>query len=205
MADNDGITIVGTVGFDPDYKVDGNGLPRVMLRVASDQWQKNRESGGWEKSEPNWYSVVAFRYLATNVAASVKKGERVIVTGSLKLHEWVDGGVRRVKPEIVANSIGHDLNWGTSSYTRPVKSAKWSTDEDVPVGQDLPVNQGVPVNQAVPANQGVPASPDVFGSQRTPDDGDEPEDDGAAMSDDEEGDDGLAFVSETGEILDPVG
>jgi single-strand DNA-binding protein len=137
MADNDSITVVGTVGLDPDYKVDGNGLPRVSLRIASDQWQKNRESGLWERGEPNWYSVVAFRFLATNVAASVHKGERVIVTGNLKLHEWVDGSVKRVRPEIVANSIGHDLNWGTSSYTRPVKSARLN-EEDRPAADGFP-------------------------------------------------------------------
>jgi len=133
MADNDTITVVGTVGFDPDYKVDGNGLPRVTLRLASDQRRKNRETGAWENGDPNWYSIIAFRYLATNIAASVKKGERVIVTGNLKLREWVDDGVKRVRPEIVASSVGHDLNWGTSSYTRPVKSTGWHPGEDQPL------------------------------------------------------------------------
>lgn len=178
MADNDSITVVGTVGFDPDYKVDGNGLPRVMLRIASDQWQKNRESGAWEKAEPNWYAVVAFRYLATNIGASVKKGERVIVTGNLKLHEWVDGGVKRVKPEIVASAVGHDLNWGTSSYTRPVKSAKWSTSEDEPADpaddSDVPMVAGQPdaaqngEGDDRPVDEAVPAMADVHSAELDP-------------------------------------
>jgi single stranded DNA-binding protein (ssb) len=160
MADNDSITIVGTVGFDPEYKVDGNGLPRATFRVASDQWQKNRESGAWERSDPNWYSVVVFRYLATNVAASVHKGERVIVTGNLKLHEWLDGGVKRVRPEIVASSVGHDLNWGTSSYTRPVKSMRMTEDEQPTSGGDEDAAAPMALERSEPEGDLVSATPE---------------------------------------------
>ena len=192
MADNDSITVVGTVGFDPEYTVDGNGLPRVTLRVASDQWQKNRESGTWEKGDPNWYAIVAFRFLATNIAASVHKGERVIVTGNLKLREWVDGGVKRIKPEIVASSVGHDLNWGTSSYNRPTKS-RWHDGEEQPVDSttqaDLPM---VDDDVEEPAVDGAEES-EAAGSDGTAADG---------MQESTSGDD--ALVSAQSDELHPV-
>ncbi len=66
----------------------------------------------------NWYTITTFRQLADNAALSVKKGERVFLTGRLRIREWESGERSGTTVEIEAESLGHDLSWGTSSFTR---------------------------------------------------------------------------------------
>jgi single-strand DNA-binding protein len=56
--------------------------------------------------------------LAGNIGCSIKKGQRVIVVGRLKMRTWErDGRVHHVA-EIDAESVGHDLMWGSANFIR---------------------------------------------------------------------------------------
>jgi single-strand DNA-binding protein len=85
--------------------------------------------------------VSSFRQLAANAAASVLKGQRVLVTGRVKIREWVKDDRRGVNVDVEAESIGHDLAWGTSTFSRIVTSS------------------AEPVAQAGPASESVSESP----------------------------------------------
>jgi single-strand DNA-binding protein len=58
--------------------------------------------------------------LAINIAAAVSKGERIIVIGKLRVRDWDNGERAGTSVEIEAESIGHDLTWGTSTFIRTV-------------------------------------------------------------------------------------
>lgn len=74
--------------------------------------------GGWVDGETNWCTITTFRQLADNAALSVKKGERVFLSGRLRIREWESGERSGTTVEIEADSLGHDLSWGTSNFTR---------------------------------------------------------------------------------------
>ena len=76
------------------------------------RWQ-NRESNEWEEST-SFFDVVTWRDLAENVALSLTKGMRVVVTGRLEQRSWeTEDGDRRFKVEIVADEVGASLRFAT--------------------------------------------------------------------------------------------
>jgi len=114
----DSITVAGVVGSDPRLHVTTQGLAITSFRLASTRRYFDRAKGSWEDGETNWYTVSGFRQLAHNAAASLKKGERVVVHGRLRLRAWESGEKSGTAIEIEADSIGHDLAWGTTSLTK---------------------------------------------------------------------------------------
>jgi single-strand DNA-binding protein len=72
--------------------------------------------------------VTGFRQLAINAAASIEKGQRVVVTGRLKIRDWENGDRTGTTIEIEADAIGHDLSWGSTVYTRSVSTATAVTE-----------------------------------------------------------------------------
>ncbi|MGI9824101.1 single-stranded DNA-binding protein [Agromyces sp. Marseille-Q5079] len=116
MTDN--ITVIGVVGGDPRVHVTNQGLPITSFRLASTRRFFDRAKGTWENGETNWYTVSTFRQLAKNAAVSIRRGDRVVVHGRLRLRAWESGEKSGTAIEIDADSVGHDLNWATTSLTK---------------------------------------------------------------------------------------
>lgn len=112
------ITVTGVVGSDPRAIVTGQQLPITSFRLASSRRFFNRVTGAWEDAGTNWYTVSAFRNLAFNANASLRKGEHVVVHGRLKQRPWQAGDKSGVAIEIEADAIGHDLSWGMTQLQR---------------------------------------------------------------------------------------
>ncbi|WP_395242949.1 single-stranded DNA-binding protein [Agromyces sp. MMS24-K17] len=94
---SDLITITGIVGGDPRPFTTSQGLVITTFRLASTRRYFDRASGSWENGETNWYTVSTFRTLADNVAASIRRGQHVVVHGRLKLRAW-QAGRRAARP-----------------------------------------------------------------------------------------------------------
>lgn len=118
----DYVTIRGNVGGDPVRHTTAGGASVIHFRLASGQGYHDKRSGSWVETGTNWYSVSAFRQLAENAKASLRSGDPVIVTGRLKLNEWENNG-RHGFVDLEAESIGHDLNRGTSNFLRTPRAA----------------------------------------------------------------------------------
>ncbi|MGR0219343.1 single-stranded DNA-binding protein [Agromyces sp. ZXT2-6] len=112
------VTVTGFVGNDPRHNVTDAGLAITNFRLASTRRYFDRAKGEWADGETNWYSVAAFRQLAVNAAASVSRGDRVVVHGRLRVRPWETGEKSGTAVEIDADAIGHDLSWGRTSVTR---------------------------------------------------------------------------------------
>jgi len=119
----DTITLTGIIATDPRALVTQSGLSITSFRLASTQRRYDRVKGEWLDGETNWYTVTAFRQLAENVVGSLRKGQRVVVTGRLRIRSWESGDRSGLTVEVDADAIGHDLTWGTSSFERRVASA----------------------------------------------------------------------------------
>lgn len=128
------ITVTGVVGTDPKHHVTNGGLAITTFRLASTRRVFDREKATWEDGETNWYTVSAFRQLATNASLSIRKGERLIIRGRLRLRAWETGERSGTAVEIEADSIGHDLAWCVSSYAK-VRSTRAADAADAGFSQ----------------------------------------------------------------------
>lgn len=118
------VTVVGVVATDVKHTVTAEGLGISQFRLASNHRRYDRATQAWVDGDTNWFQVTAFRQLAVNVGASFEKGQRVIVTGRLRVREWKSGEKSGRDVEILADALGHDLAWGTSRYTRTSRASE---------------------------------------------------------------------------------
>lgn len=114
----DTITLTGLVATEPKHLTTSEGLPITSFRLASTQRRYDRSKQSWVDGDTNWYTVTAFRRLASNAAVSITKGQRVLVTGRLRLRDWESGERSGLAVEVEAEAIGHDLTWGTAQFSR---------------------------------------------------------------------------------------
>ncbi len=117
MADNT-VTIVGNVTRDPEIRYTAGGQPNATFGVAVNRRWMNRQTNEWEE-RVSFFNVVCWREMAENVAESVSKGTRVVVTGRLEQRSWeTENGEKRTVVEIAADEVGPSLRWATAAITR---------------------------------------------------------------------------------------
>ncbi|MEV7026258.1 single-stranded DNA-binding protein, partial [Kitasatospora sp. NPDC093558] len=110
------MTVIGNVATEVSYGETCSGVPMANFRLASTERRYDRERQCWVDGETQWLTVTAWRALAVNLIGSLSKGDPVVVSGRLRVREWVEGEGRRGRAEIDARSVGHDLNRGTSAF-----------------------------------------------------------------------------------------
>jgi single-strand DNA-binding protein len=113
------ITVTGNVGADPRTRVVAGGQVVTDFRIASTPRKVDRTTEAWTDGETIWFGVSCWRMLAENVAASIKKGDRVVVTGRLRARSWTtEQGEERSNLEIEAQTVGFDLARGKAVQER---------------------------------------------------------------------------------------
>lgn len=131
---NDIITVRGFVATEPKSSTTPGGTGTASFRLGSTERRFDRANDAWVDGNTNWFSVQAFRHLAGNIGCSVKKGQRVIVVGKLKLRQWEHDGKIYHVAEIVAESVGHDLMWGSANFIRTSSS---TIPQNMPVAPEV--------------------------------------------------------------------
>ncbi|MEY4000713.1 MAG: hypothetical protein RLZZ626_1068, partial [Actinomycetota bacterium] len=133
---SDTYTVSGLVATTPRHLVTQDGLPITSFRLASSVRKFDRSQNKWVDGETNWFTITSFRQMAVNAASSINKGERIVVSGKLRIRDWDNGERSGTSVEIEAGALGHDLTWGTASFTRTVL-VREVADEDVdPTDED---------------------------------------------------------------------
>ena len=128
----DSITLTGLVATAPRHIVTSEGLPITSFRLASTQRRYDRSNQRWIDGDTNWYSITAFRQLAINSAGSVGKGDRIVLTGRLRIRDWENGERAGTNIDVEAESMGHDLTWGSSVFTRSISASTTAADAAAP-------------------------------------------------------------------------
>jgi single-strand DNA-binding protein len=149
------ISVQGLVATTPRHLITQDGLPITSFRMASTHRRFDRTTKKWVDGETNWYTITAFRQLAINIAGSVSKGERVMVSGKLRVRDWDNGERAGTSVEIEAEAIGHDLNWGTGTFTRTVLVREPDEEPDEPEAFVKVVVE--PENLTMPPTKETPA------------------------------------------------
>ncbi len=117
MANDNAVTIVGNVTRDPELRFTPTGQATATFGVAVNRTWNDRATNE-RKEQVSYFNVVTWRELAENVAESLTKGSRVIVSGRLEQRSWETNGDKRTTVEIIADEIGPSLRWATASVTR---------------------------------------------------------------------------------------
>lgn len=115
MADNT-VTLVGNLTRDPElrFTTGGRGVAQFGLAVN----RRYQQNGEWQ-DQTSYFNIVAWGTLGENVAATLTKGMRVIVSGRLEQREYqTREGDKRTAIEINADEIGPSLRWATASVER---------------------------------------------------------------------------------------
>ncbi|MDR2294091.1 MAG: single-stranded DNA-binding protein [Microbacterium sp.] len=128
------ITVVGNVASEPRQATSGAGAIYTSFRLATDNRRFDRATGEWVDGTPNWFTIYVWRALGENALASVRTGDRVLISGRLRLRAWTDGDRRGTAAEIDADAMGPDLRWGTTTFHRARRLV--ATDPDA--GIDVP-------------------------------------------------------------------
>jgi single-strand DNA-binding protein len=117
MADNM-VTLIGALGTEPELRTTPNGADVVNFSVATNERTKNAE-GKWVDGATSWFRVAAWGTLGRNAHASLHKGQRVVVQGVLRITEYstASNGVSK-SADVRALALGHDLTFGTSTFTK---------------------------------------------------------------------------------------
>jgi single-strand DNA-binding protein len=117
MPDNS-ITVVGNVTRDPELKFLNSGQAAVRLSIAVNRRWMNKQTNDWEE-RVSYFEVQAYGQLAENVANSVTRGARVVVTGRLEQRSWETAeGEKRSSVEINADEIASSLRYATTVITK---------------------------------------------------------------------------------------
>ena len=117
---SESFTVSGLVATTPRHLVTQEGLPITSFRLASSKRRFDRTKKIWVEGDTNWFTITSFRQLAINSAASISKGDRIVVSGRLKIRDWDNGERSGTSVEVDAESLGHDLVWGTAEFSRTV-------------------------------------------------------------------------------------
>jgi single-strand DNA-binding protein len=116
MSDN--ITVRGFVATEIKSSTTPGGVPTASFRMGSTERRYDRTASRWVDGNTNWFTVQGYRQLAGNMGCSIKKGQRIIVVGRLKMRSWEKDGRVYHAVEIDAESVGHDLMWGSANFIR---------------------------------------------------------------------------------------
>jgi single-strand DNA-binding protein len=116
MANDNTVTLVGNLTRDPElrYTQSGRGIASFGLAVNR-RYMVNNE---WQE-QVSFFNIVAWADLGENAAASLNKGNRVVVTGRLQQREYDDReGNKRNITEVIADDLGPSLRWATAQVER---------------------------------------------------------------------------------------
>lgn len=126
------MSTTGIVATTPRHVTTSEGLAITSFRLASNRRRFDSGENKWVDVETNWFTVVAFRQLAQNTHESIHKGDRVVVAGRVRVREWENDSSNGTAVEIEAESLGHDLLWGTTEYTKNRRPVEDLESEDGP-------------------------------------------------------------------------
>ena len=122
------VTRVGNLTRDPELRYSAKGGAWVTTAMAVDR-RRRCDDGTWEDMAPDFLDVVCFGDLAENVAASLTKGDRVVVVGKIEDQQWTGrDGVERTGHKLIVDDMGASLRYGMIEVNRTSRKGPAPTD-----------------------------------------------------------------------------
>lgn len=119
MAGDTILTLVGNLTNDPELRFTPSGAAVANFTVASTPRTFDRQSNEWKDGETLFLRCSVWRDAAENVAESLQRGSRVIVTGRLKSRSYeTKEGEKRTVNELEVDELGPSLRYATAKVNK---------------------------------------------------------------------------------------
>jgi len=119
MAGDTVITVIGNLTADPELRFTQSGSAVANFTVASTPRTFDKQSGDWKDGEALFLRCSVWRQSAENVAESLTRGARVIVSGRLKQRSFeTREGEKRTVIELEVDEIGPSLRYATAKINK---------------------------------------------------------------------------------------
>jgi len=117
------ITIVGNLVADPELRFTASGQPVATFRVASTPRIRDAATNEWKDGDSLFLSCNVWRQAAENVAESLQRGMRVIVSGRLKQRSYeTKEGEKRTVFEVEVEDVGPSLRNASAKVARAART-----------------------------------------------------------------------------------
>jgi single-strand DNA-binding protein len=118
------ITVVGNLTDDPELRFTPSGAAVARFRVASTPRFLDRQTNEWKDGEPLFLQCQVWRQAAENVAESLQRGARVVVTGRLRQRTYeTREGEKRTVFELEVDEVGPSLRYATAKVQKMSRSS----------------------------------------------------------------------------------
>jgi single-strand DNA-binding protein len=119
MAGDTVITVIGNLTADPELRFTPSGAAVANFTVASTPRTFDRQSGEWKDGEALFLRCNIWRQAAENVAETLTRGSRVIVSGRLKQRSYeTREGEKRTVVELEVEEVGPSLRYATAKVNK---------------------------------------------------------------------------------------
>lgn len=118
MANGNNVMLVGNITDDPELRFTSGGQAMAKFSIAVNRRWQDKSSGQWQE-ETDFFRCTAWREQAENIAESLQKGTRIIVTGRLQQRSWeTPEGDKRSAVDIQVDEVGPSLRWATAQVSK---------------------------------------------------------------------------------------
>ena len=119
MAGETVITVVGNLTADPELRFTPSGAAVASFTVASTPRNFDKNANEWKDGDALFLRCSIWRQAAENVAESLQRGMRVVVTGRLKQRSFeTREGEKRTVIELDVDEVGPSLKYATAKVNR---------------------------------------------------------------------------------------
>lgn len=110
------VTIVGTLGGDPEIRAVGSGSVASFSVAVT---PRKKDGDAWVDGETTWFRCSAWAGLGEHAAGSLHKGDRVLISGTIGERKYTDkDGNERSSWEVEVDEMGPSLRFATALVTR---------------------------------------------------------------------------------------
>ena len=122
MSNETTITVTGNLVDDPELRFTPAGVPVARFRIASTPRYRDNATGEWKDGDTLFLTCQVWRQAAENVAESLQKGMRAIVTGRLRQRSYeTKEGEKRTVYELQVDEAGPSLRNATAQVTKTAR------------------------------------------------------------------------------------
>jgi len=119
MANEATFSVSGYVATQPKGGWTRDGTRTVFMRLGWTPRRIDKATGEWTDQPSSFVSVICYRKVAENAALCLRRGDPVVVRGSLRVREYgEENGSKRTTVEVIADTIGHDLSRGITVFKK---------------------------------------------------------------------------------------
>jgi single-strand DNA-binding protein len=122
------VSVSGYIATQPKGGWTKDGTRTVSMRLGWTPRRMDKTTGDWVDQPSSFVSVICYRKVAENAALCLRRGDPVVVKGSLRVREYGEEP-KRTAVEVIADTIGHDLSRGITIFKKATEQLEKTAAE----------------------------------------------------------------------------